>query len=112
MSMPLKWEFPGGKIDPGESPKECLQRELLEELGISVHISQRLPVSTHRYPALVVTLHPFICSVDSGNKIILHEHAAITWLSPEELHDLDWADADVPVLSSYLAWRKGRAYAS
>jgi 8-oxo-dGTP diphosphatase len=51
---------------------------------------------------LSVTLHPFVCSIDTG-EIILHEHAAIAWLPPEKLHTLDWADADIPVIESYLA---------
>jgi 8-oxo-dGTP diphosphatase len=102
MSLPLKWEFPGGKIDKGESLEECLRRELVEELGIQVRVGKRLPASTHQYPTLSVTLHPFVCSIDSG-EIILHEHAAITWLPPEKLHTLDWADADIPVIESYLA---------
>jgi 8-oxo-dGTP diphosphatase len=102
MSHPLKWEFPGGKIDMGESPEECLRRELVEELGIQVRVGKRLPTTTHHYPTFSVTLHPFVCSIDSG-KIVLHEHAAITWLPPEKLHALDWADADIPVIESYLA---------
>jgi 8-oxo-dGTP diphosphatase len=102
MSLPLKWEFPGGKINKGESPEECLQRELVEELGIQVRVGKRLPATTHQYPTFFVTLHPFVCSIDSG-KIVLHEHAAITWLPPEKLHTLDWAEADVPVIDSYLA---------
>ena len=102
MSLPLKWEFPGGKIDEGESPEECLRRELVEELGIQVRVGKSLPATTHQYPTFSVTLHPFICSIDSGT-IVLHEHAAITWLPPEKLHFLDWADADIPVIESYLA---------
>ena len=102
MSLPLKWEFPGGKIDQGESPEECLRRELVEELGIQINVLKRLPATTHHYPTLSVTLHPFVCTIDSG-EIVLHEHAAITWLPPEKLHTLDWADADLPVIESYLA---------
>lgn len=101
MRMPLKWEFPGGKIDPGETPEECLRRELVEEMGIHVCVRKSLPASTHHYPTFAVTLHPFICSINSG-VIVLHEHAAIVWLSPEKLHTLDWAEADVPVIESYL----------
>ena len=102
MSLPLKWEFPGGKIDPGESHEECLQRELLEELGIHVSLAKRLPVSTHHYPNFMITLYPFACTITSG-EIVLHEHTAISWLPPTELHTLDWAEADVPVIESYLA---------
>ena len=102
MSLPLKWEFPGGKIDPGESSEECLRRELIEEMGIGVRVWRSLPPSTHHYPTFTVTLHPFVCSIEAG-KIVLHEHAAIAWLPPEELHTLDWAAADLPVIESYLA---------
>jgi 8-oxo-dGTP diphosphatase len=102
MNLPLKWEFPGGKIDPGESAEECLRRELVEEMGIHVSVGKSLPASTHQYPKFAVTLYPFVCSIASG-EIVLHEHAAIDWLPPEELPTLDWADADVPVIESYLA---------
>jgi len=102
MSLPLKWEFPGGKIDHGETPEECLQRELSEELGIQVCLEKSLPLSTHNYPNFVITLYPFVCTITSG-EIVLHEHTAISWLQPTELHSLDWAEADVPVIETYLA---------
>lgn len=105
MALPLKWEFPGGKIDQGESREECLRRELLEELGLNVRVGKSLPSVTHDYPASTVTLYPFICSIVSG-EIVLHEHAEISWLRPEELHILDWAEADLPVIGSYLAERE------
>jgi 8-oxo-dGTP diphosphatase len=101
MSLPLKWEFPGGKIDPGESPEECLRRELMEELAIDVNVGEKLPASTHSYPNFTITLHPFICSIEAG-EIVLHEHSAIAWLPPQKLHTLDWAEADLPVIESYL----------
>jgi 8-oxo-dGTP diphosphatase len=102
MSLPLKWEFPGGKIDSGESAEECLRRELVEEMGIQVSVGKRLPATTHQYPKFAVTLYPFVCSIASG-EIVLHEHAAIDWRPPRELSALDWAEADVPVIESYLA---------
>jgi 8-oxo-dGTP diphosphatase len=102
MSLPLKWEFPGGKINDGESPEECLRRELAEGLGIEVTVGAMLPVSTYHYPAFSVTLHPFICKIASG-EIMLHEHAAMLWLSPEELQSLDWAEADGPGIERYLS---------
>ena len=105
MNLPLKWEFPGGKIDHGESGEECLRREISEELGIDVKVGKGLPPVTHDYPSFTVTLYPFVCSIDSG-EIVLFEHAAITWLPPEQLHTLDWAEADLPVIGSYLAERE------
>ena len=102
MSLPLKWEFPSGKIDLGETPEECLRRELVEEMGIHVSVGKNLPISTHHYPTFSVSLYPFICSIESGD-IVLHEQASIVWLPPEQLNTLDWAKADLPVIESYLA---------
>lgn len=101
MNLPLKWEFPGGKLHPNENADDCLKREIEEELGVSVQIRSALPPSDWQYPAFAITLHPFICSLHS-EPIVLAEHRAITWLKPAELPALDWAEADVPVLQSYL----------
>jgi 8-oxo-dGTP diphosphatase len=100
MSMPLKWEFPGGKIKSGESLEDCLHRELVEELSVEIVISQPLPPTTYEYPSCTVSLYPFICSIAAG-EIKLNEHAAVTWLLPGELYVLDWAEADLPVLAIY-----------
>jgi 8-oxo-dGTP diphosphatase len=101
MSLPLKWEFPGGKLEAGESPEECLRRELVEEMGVAVAVGQPLPLHTHAYDTFTVTLYPFLCSLKS-ELITLHEHAAIVWLPPGELHTLDWLEADQPVLAGYV----------
>jgi len=102
MSLPLKWEFPGGKIDQGESPEECLRRELVEEMSVNIFVEKTLPPNTHKYESFEVTLYPHICSIVSG-EITLHEHSAIAWLPPEKLYTLDWAEADLPVIQSYIA---------
>jgi 8-oxo-dGTP diphosphatase len=101
MNLPLKWEFPGGKLHPNENAADCLRREIAEELGVRIHIRSPLPPSGWQYPAFGVTLYPFICSLHS-DAIVLAEHKAITWLKPAELPALDWAEADVPVLQNYL----------
>ena len=101
MSLPLKWEFPGGKIQAGESPQECLQREISEELGTILAITSSLRPATHSYPSVTVTLYPFVCRV-IGGELTRHEHAALVWLPPAELPSLDWAAADLPVLAAYL----------
>ncbi len=100
MSLPLKWEFPGGKINEGEKPEACLKRELHEELGIEVAMLRPLFPVSHQYPAFVVTLYPFICKITSG-EIKLHEHKAFTWLPPDKLRELEWAEADLPVIENY-----------
>jgi len=101
MAMPLKWEFPGGKIKPGETPEHCLCREIAEELAVKVVVHHALAEKTHAYPDFTITLYPFVCSIISGT-IILREHAAVTWLPREDLVSLDWAAADRPVLETYL----------
>jgi 8-oxo-dGTP diphosphatase len=105
MSLPLKWEFPGGKIGSGETPAECLHRELWEELGVEVEILRTMPVATHQYPDFTVTLHPFVCSL-TGGVLCNHEHAALGWLLPEELGGLDWAEADLPIVAEYCSERR------
>jgi 8-oxo-dGTP diphosphatase len=89
MSLPLKWELPGGKIEPDETPEQCLIREIKEELNI------------HNYPFITVKLIPFISKCTNG-EIELKEHADFKWLTTNELLDLDWADADIPILNNYL----------
>ncbi|MEI7816256.1 MAG: (deoxy)nucleoside triphosphate pyrophosphohydrolase [Desulfuromonadales bacterium] len=102
MILPLKWEFPGGKIESGESPEQCLLRELQEELGVSVSISNALSLATHNYPDFTVTLYPFICQL-AGGTVTMYEHHALQWIEPQYMKDLDWAAADLPVVSEYMA---------
>lgn len=96
------WEFPGGKIDTGESPREALQRELREELGIETLIGPALTPVEWRYDHAVIQLHPFLCKIDRGEPQPL-EHTAIRWCSHAEAADLDWAAADLPVLEELRA---------
>jgi 8-oxo-dGTP diphosphatase len=106
MSLPLKWEFPGGKIEHGESVAQCLIREVREELGIEVAVGAALPESAHDYPAFSVVLYPRRCRIVSGEPT-LHEHAAARWLRPDELSSVDWAAADLPVLAAWRALAGG-----
>jgi len=101
MSLPLKWEFPGGKVEQGESFEECLIREIKEELNIEIEFAKALIPSIHSYPSVTVKLIPFICKQING-KIALKEHADFKWLNRNELLDLDWAEADIPILHQYL----------
>lgn len=101
MSMPLKWEFPGGKLESGETPTQCLRREVEEELGLSISIIESLPPSRHRYATFEIELIPFRC-IMLGGELSLLEHAQIVWLRPDELNKLDWAEADIPVVKHYV----------
>jgi 8-oxo-dGTP diphosphatase len=100
MNLPLKWEFPGGKVEPGEGLEECLRRELVEEMGIRIAVGRPLTPATHEYPSFTVTLYPYLCSILSG-EITLFEHSAISWLPAHRMNELDWADADLPIIAEY-----------
>ena len=100
-SLPLKWEFPGGKIEPGESQTEALVREIREELGVGITVGKAMTPVSYNYPEFSITLCPLICRLTSG-KAAPHEHAALAWCSADELRELDWAPADRPVMEEYL----------
>jgi 8-oxo-dGTP diphosphatase len=101
MSLPLKWEFPGGKLELNETEEACIVREIEEELGIGVLPFKKLPSSSFDYPSKSITLVPFMCKFESGT-ITLKEHSSFLWLLPSELEKLDWAEADIPVLKYFL----------
>lgn len=101
MHLPLKWEFPGGKIEAHEKPEECLIREIKEELDINIEIVEQLRSNDHHYSDKSIRLIPFICNHLSG-EIILKEHAGFKSLAPANLLELDWAEADIPIVREYL----------
>lgn len=102
MILPLKWEFPGGKVQANESIEQCLLRELKKELGISVIVKKKLKASIYNYGEFIIKLIPFLVKFESG-KIKLEEHKDAKWLSKNDLLALDWAAADVPVLQQVVA---------
>lgn len=98
----LKWEFPGGKIDPGESPSAALLRELREELGCDAVIVRALPSFTHDYGDVHIEMFPFVCRLAPASPAPHpHEHLALRWVQPSDLSALDLAAADFPVVASY-----------
>lgn len=87
------WEFPGGKIEAGESPKEALKREIREELDAEIEVGELLQTVEWDYPNFHLTMHCFICRLLSES-LHLNEHEAATWLSSETLRSVRWLPAD------------------
>jgi len=103
-SLALKWEFPGGKVEEGESHAEALRRELQEELGVGVAIKGTLTPVFHAYGDFSLRLVPFLCTLLCGEPV-LREHRALAWITPEMIAAYDFPDADIPVLEEYRALR-------
>jgi len=101
MKLPKKWEFPGGKIEQDESPEDCLQREIKEELGMIITIDRALKPVEYQYPDFSIWLYPFICKWESG-KVLPTEHRLAIWVDASELLNYDWAETDLPIVREYL----------
>ena len=91
------WEFPGGKIEANETPKEALAREIKEELEADIKIFEEICTVDHEYDFGIVRLTTFNCSMISDS-ISLHDHQDTRWLSLHELRDVNWAPADIPTI--------------
>lgn len=100
-----KWEFPGGTIEPHESPEEALVRELKEELSVEARIIKKAGVWTHTYPFLQVEIHGFIVETNQLDDLQLSVHSEMKWISSSDGLNLDWLEADIPIVDDLL---KGR----
>lgn len=95
------WEFPGGKMEAGETPEEALKREIWEELETRIVVEQFIQTVEWDYPSFNLTMHCYLCHVESGH-LELKEHEAAKWLSKDELESVIWLPADQEVVQNII----------
>lgn len=96
-SHPMQWEFPGGKIHSGETPEQCIIREIKEELMVEIEVRVQLQPIAFDYGIKQIRLIPFVCRVISG-KIVLTEHISHCWFIPDDWQSIDWSGADYELI--------------
>ena len=97
-----KYEFPGGKMEANETKVETIVREIKEELAMYIIVHEEYLTVTHQYPDFLLTMHSFICTCNNRD-LILNEHIDYKWLETDELENLDWAAADIPIVNKLIA---------
>lgn len=96
-----KYEFPGGKMEKGESKEETIKREIFEELKMRINVLEEFYTVTHEYPDFILIMHSFICTCDNP-QLTLTEHINFIWLKKNELESLNWAAADIPIMKKLM----------
>ena len=94
----VQWEFPGGKVEPGETPEEALIREIKEELDIEISVGKYIHTVEYDYPTFHLSMLCFICKILSGS-LVLKEHEEARWLEKDNLYSVDWLPADLEIVS-------------
>jgi 8-oxo-dGTP diphosphatase len=104
--LALRWEFPGGKLELGETPEQALVREIKEELDTSIEVIHPIVTVEHEYETFSITLYGFLCRIVSGS-LPIKEHIASRWLEKSELSEIDWAAADTGIVQELQKnWEK------
>jgi 8-oxo-dGTP diphosphatase len=93
------WEFPGGKLEPGESGEQAIVREIKEELSADIRVVEYITTVEHQYQTFFITMHAYLCEIVSGS-LVLSEHIDSRWLSKRNVYSVAWAAADVPIVKA------------
>lgn len=96
------WEFPGGKVEQGETPQQAVKREIMEELDTEIEVGELFDTVEYDYPDFHLTMYCFFCTIISGD-LVLKEHEAAKWLTKETLDSVDWLPADIDLIKKLKA---------
>lgn len=97
----MKYEFPGGKLEEGETKIDCIKREIFEELNMKIEVKEEFLTVKHEYRDFIIKMHSFICNVHT-DELVLTEHIDFKWLDKKDLNKLDWAEADIPIVNKLI----------